>query len=107
VIPTVAFNIPEEQITEAKPPGSVVIGQSNQPIGNLIVLNVPLSFIPVAGLANLIQLASEPYRYASFLYRPFGHLTPARWPYHFFVMDSCRISALSLSSAYIFLSRVF
>ncbi len=40
-------------------------------------------------------------------YHPSSYLTPTRWPHHFFVRASFRISALSRSSAYIFLSRAF
>lgn len=78
-----------------------------QTVSDLLFLGIKLCFIPIAVLADLMQLTREPYQYAVLLHCSFCLLTSARWAYNFFVIDFCSISALSRSSAYIILSRLF
>jgi len=85
----------------------MVVGQTQQPIGNLVVLGIAHPDVPVAGLADAERLTCQPNRYAPAGPRSLGHLAPARWPQSFFASASATISALSFSSTYILRSRAF
>ena len=60
VIPSEASNIAQVQEAKAKAPIAVVVRQAQQPLGDLIVLNVATSHIAIAGLADLKRLAGSP-----------------------------------------------
>lgn len=78
---------------------SVIVCQPQHPIRDLFILVVTLCRIVTTDFSHRANLAGQPYRNLSVMYRSFGHLTPARWPHYFFVMASFRISALRRSSA--------
>jgi hypothetical protein len=63
--------------------------------------------IAVAGLADTERQARQPNAGTTLFYGLLRHLASARWLHHFFRSASWTISALSRSSAYIFLSRRF
>jgi hypothetical protein len=104
-----ALDIAQVEITESEAPVAVVVRQSQQPVGYLLVLSVLLGFVLITDLAHREDLAGQSHRYTPLNYRPPGHITSARGgnpgPHHFFVKALFRILALSRSSAYIFLSR--
>jgi len=60
------------------------------------------------GVHGLCELSpGQSNRDASGVHSVACHLTPARWPNHFFPRASCKMSAFRRSSAYIFLSLAF
>lgn len=62
VIPGEVTHIAQVQEAQSKAPVAVVVGQAQQPLGNLIVLDVAPGLVAVAGLADLEGLASRPDR---------------------------------------------
>src|SRR5690606_17330578 len=107
VVPAKASHVAQVQKAQAKAPVAMVVRQTQQPVGDLLVLGIRLGDIPVARLADLERLAGQPNRHPSVLHGSLGHLAAARWPHHFFSSASATISALSFSSTYILRSRAF
>jgi len=107
MVPFKPFDITQIQVAKAKAPIAMVIGQSDQPIGHLIVLSIELTLEAVARLAGAERHKGNPYANASICDHLLGHLPSARWPHHFFSSASDTISALSFSSRYIFFNRRF
>src|SRR5690606_30360812 len=107
VVPSEPFDVAQVQKAQTESPTPMVVGESQQPVGNLVVLGLVLGHVPVARLADVECLTGQTHRDTSLLHRVLGHLATTRWPYHFFSNASCTISALSLSSTYILRRRAF
>src|SRR5690606_29212580 len=95
VVPSEPFDVAQVQKAQTESPAAMVVGEPQQPVGNLIVLSLVLSDVPVARLANLKGLTGQTHRDTSLLHRVLGHLATTRRPHHFFSRASCTISALS------------
>ena len=60
VVPGKAFDVAQVQETQPEAPGAVIVGQPQQPLGDLIVFNAAASHVAIASLADLKRLASGP-----------------------------------------------
>src|SRR5690606_29890771 len=107
VVPAKAPDIAQVKKAQPKAPVAMVVRQTQQPVGDLLVLGIRLGNVPIAGLAYPKCRACQANRNAAFLHGALGHLAAARWPHHFFSRASATISALSFSSTYILRSRAF
>ena len=52
MVPFEALHVAKVQIAKTKAPVSVVVGQTDEPIGNQLILGIVLSFVAIARLAN-------------------------------------------------------
>src|SRR5690554_1327672 len=95
------------QEAQTKPPVPLIVGQADQPVGNLGIFVAELGPIAKAGVADAEYPASQANTDAFLIDGFLRHLTATRRLHHFFSMASLRMSAFSRSSAYIFLSRRF
>src|SRR5690606_17835829 len=107
VVPAKAFHVAQIQEAQAKTPVALVVCQTNEPIGNFRVFGIKLWPVAIARLADAECRAYQSDANPALLDRLNRHLAPARWLHHFFSKASLTISALSFSSAYIFLRRRF
>ena len=62
VVPGETAHVAQMQETQPEAPVAVVVGQAQQPLGNLVVLDATPGLVAVAGLADLKRLASSPDR---------------------------------------------
>ena len=80
-VPFKALDVTQIQIAEAKAPVAVVIRQSDQPSGHLIVLSIEFTLVAVARLADAKRHTGNPYANASICDHLLGHLPSARSGY--------------------------
>ena len=62
---------------QPKAPCAVIVGEPDQPLGNLLVVRVVLGSIAVARLADPEDLTGQSNRVASGVHSDVGHRTPA------------------------------
>ena len=107
VVPFKALDVTQIQITKTAAPVTMVICQTNQPIGYLDVLSIDLALVAIVGLAEAKRIADNTNTRVSLLVRLLGHIPSARWPHLIFSRASKTISTLDFTSRYIFLWRRF
>ena len=107
VVKPEALHVSQVQEAQPKAPVAVIVGQLEQPVGDLLILLIAQPLIAVARLADAKCIARKPDRYAPACYCVSGHLAAGRWPQSFFASASATISALIFSSTYILRSRAF
>ena len=79
-VPAVAFDVTQVQKAQAKTPVALVVGEPDQPLGDLGVFLSQLGLVAVAGLADAKRLAGQANADTTIRNRGHGHLTPVRWP---------------------------
>jgi hypothetical protein len=60
VIPFKALDVTQVEVTETEPPVAVVIRQAQQPVGDLLVLSILLSLVPITGLTHRENHTGQP-----------------------------------------------
>ena len=61
VVPLVALDVAQVQVAQAKAPVAVVVRQAQQPVSDLLILDIVLGLVPIARLAHAKYLARCPY----------------------------------------------
>jgi hypothetical protein len=82
------LNIAQIQKTQPESPVALIMGETDQVIGNLNILGGQLRLIAVAGLADTERQAGQLNADTPVLYGLLRHLASARWRYHFFCIAS-------------------
>ncbi len=80
VVPAKASDVAQVQIAQTKSPVAVVVGQANQPVGDLVVFNTLPGLIAVAGLADHKDLAGQLDWHATHHHRLLGCRSSHRRP---------------------------
>ena len=75
MVPAKVLDVAQVQKAQSKSPIAVVVGHTDQPIGNLVILRLQLRLIPITGLADAKRITSPFDRHAVLNHRPSGHLS--------------------------------
>ena len=107
MVPFKPFSITQEVKAQAKAPTLMRGREALQPVLNFSIFIHQRWFIKITGGTNRKYITSHSNTHAIVHFGPASQLSSPSWLYHFFAIISLAISALSRSSAYIFLRRRF
>ena len=80
MVPAIAFGVAQVQETQSEAPACVRCGQSQQPVGNQLILAAALAGVSVARGADVKCLTGDALTDGVLLNGFVRHLTFARWP---------------------------
>ena len=61
MVPDKVFDVAQVQVAQPKAPGAIIVCQSNEPVGDLVVFSVELGLVAITGLADAKRLTSLLY----------------------------------------------
>ncbi len=105
MVPVMPPDIAQIKETQTEAPGLLCLRQSDQEIGNLLVLVIQPGAVTITCLTDLEGAAGNRNAHPSQRQCFPGHFSALRWPRHFFPRASLSSSACMLISAYIFFRR--